>query len=55
MKVVAMSEELSNVLPYDCMVYLRRVRDPRSTGSLLKLWLCRKNYLMFYLMIVWFI
>ena len=24
MKVVAMSEELSNVLPYDCMVYLKK-------------------------------
>ena len=49
-KIVAMSEELSNVLPNDCMVYLRRVME-----SLLKLWPCRRNYLMFYLMTVWFI
>ena len=55
MKVVAMSEQLSNVLPNDCMVYLRRVMDSCSTESLLKLWPCRSNYLMLYLMIVWFI
>ena len=51
----AMSEELSNTLPYDCMVYLRRVRDSYSTESLLKLWPCRRNYLILYLMTVWFI
>ena len=33
---MAISEELSTTLPCDCMVYLLRVRDSRSTESLLK-------------------
>ena len=35
-----MSEELSNILLNDCIVYLRRVLDSFSMESILKLWPC---------------
>ena len=47
-----MSEELSNVLPNDCIVYLRRVLDSCSMESILKLWPCWRNYLILYYNIV---